>query len=96
MVTAANTGATAAAQAAIQATKASGVIVKVEPEEFRKLVEKAENPLVVHTTRKVLFSTKERYLTSYKGLAFFAEAGEPIHLPGDAERVEAEKIWVPS
>jgi len=42
-----------------------------------------------------LFSTKYRYLVSYKGFAFFAKSSEPIHLPAHVETIRAAKIWVP-
>ena len=85
----------AAAAAMIQATKASGVIVRVEPDEFLDLLERQEEaPLVVHATGG-FFSTNHQYLTSYKGLAFFTKSGAPIHLPEDTEIVEARRIWIP-
>lgn len=93
-------GATAAAgsgaavgAAVIQALKASGVIVSVTPDEFRKVLYMAENPLVVTATAK-FFGTTYRYLTTYRGLAFFTKSKEPIEL-GMAEVIAAKTIWVP-
>jgi hypothetical protein len=36
-----------------------------------------------------------RYLTSYKGLAFYTRARAPLDLPAGTELVQARKIWVP-
>jgi hypothetical protein len=88
-------GAAAAARAAmIQAVKASGTLVRVEPEEFNKLIAKMESPLVVTATGG-FFSKKFLYLTSYKGLAFFASSRTQLQLPYKAEVVAAGKIWMP-
>ena len=48
----------------------------------------AEAPLVV-TASGGLFGRSYQYLTSYKGLAFYAKSGEQIHLPGTAEVIAA-------
>lgn len=88
-------GAMAAAQAAaIQAMKASGVIVQVEPEDFLDILRRQKEPLVVHATGG-FFKTNYQYLVSYKGLAFFTKAPAPLALPAGAELVEALTIWVP-
>jgi ABC-type branched-subunit amino acid transport system substrate-binding protein len=86
--------ATAAAHAAAQAIKASGTIVQVEPEDFRRILERSESPLVV-VAPAGFFSSGFRYLTSYKGLAFFAKSDEQISLPPRTEVIQARKIWVP-
>jgi hypothetical protein len=86
---------TAAAQAAIaQAIKASGTLVRVEPRDFSRILNKQEAPLIVRA-RGGFFRTGWYYLTSYKGLAFFALSPEPLPLPGRAEVIDARKIWVP-
>jgi len=77
-----------------EAIKASGTIVKVEPEVFAKLLAKTDNPLVIYAEGGVI-STHHQYLTSYKGFAFFTKADEQIALPGTAEVIMAEKIWIP-
>jgi hypothetical protein len=84
----------AAAAAAIAAIKASGVIVVVEPDEFVGILKRQPGALVVHATGG-LFSTNYRYLTSYKGLAFYTKAREPLNLPPGTELVHAKAIWVP-
>lgn len=89
-------GAIAASGAAAiaQALKASGVLVRVEPEEFLKILNRSKDPLVV-VAEGGFFSSKYKYLMSYKGLAFFTKSRTPLPLPGGAEVVRAETIWIP-
>jgi len=91
---AAAAGAAAAHQAVINATKASGAIVKMTPEEFMKIINKSEEPLVVFAKGGFL-NRKFRYLTSYRGLFFFTSAPEKLALPSKAEIIAADKIWIP-
>ncbi len=84
----------AIAAAIAQATKASGVLVRMEPEQFQQLLYRVPEPLVV-VARGGAFSKKFQYLTSYRGLAFFTESREQLHLPGGAEVIAAKGIWVP-
>jgi hypothetical protein len=84
----------AAAAAIIQAIKASGVIVRVEPEEFSKLMNRLKDPLIVVAEGGV-FTKNYQYMMSYKGLAFFTKSGAPLSLPGGAELVTAARIWAP-
>lgn len=85
----------AAIQAAIaKAIKASGVVVQVRPEDFQRIVSKAEKPLVICATGG-FFSTNYQYLTSYKGFAFFTKSKTPLDLSPKIETVLAEKIWIP-
>jgi hypothetical protein len=92
-----NTGAAAGAAAAAaiaQAVKASGTIVRVEPQAFESVLRKQELPLVVHCLSGV-FSRKHRYLSSYKGLAFYTQSADPLELPTRCELVEARSFWMP-
>jgi hypothetical protein len=86
--------AVAAVAAIAQATKASGVIVRVGERDFLSIAERADSPLVVYS-RGGFLSRKHQYLTSYKGLAFFTKSGQPLPLPAKAELVTADKIWIP-
>jgi hypothetical protein len=90
-------GASAAAiQAAIaNAIKASGVLVRLSPEDFRRIVNKSEKPLVICSTGG-LFSKNYQYLTSYKGFAFFTKSGTPLDLSPKIETIVADKIWMPN
>lgn len=84
----------AAAAAIAQAIKASGVLVRVEPDEFIKIVRRTKAPLVI-AAKGGLFRTYYAYLTSYKGLAFYARSSIPLQLPSDTELVSARGIWIP-
>lgn len=88
------TAAAGAGAAIANAIKASGVLVRVEPREFVKILAKTSNPLVV-IAEGGLFSTNFQYLMSYKGLAFFTKSGEALALPADAEIVQARGINIP-
>ena len=87
-------GAAAIAAMIANAIKASGTVVKVEPEEFVKVLNKAEKPLVIYAEGGVI-STNHQYLISYKGFAFYTKADEQIELPKGTEVIVAEKIWIP-
>jgi hypothetical protein len=90
----ASAGGAAAAAAIAQATKASGVIVRVEPDDFLSILDRHDEPLVVQATGGI-FSTRYLYLTSYRGLAFFTKSATPLALPRQCEVVAAKKIWIP-
>ena len=87
-------GAAAAAAAIARAIKASGVVVRVSPADFRAILSRADGALVVHAEGGI-FSTKYLYLVSYKGFGFFAKSSEPISLPSRVETIRAAKIWIP-
>ena len=88
-------GAAVAAQVTAQAIKASGAIVRVEPEEFLKILARSADPLVV-TAPGGFLSSGHEYLVSYKGLVFFTNSPEPLTLPGGAEVIAAQRIWMPA
>lgn len=87
-------GATAGAAAIANAIKASGAIVRVEPDEFLKLLNQNAQGLVVHAPGG-FFSRSHKYLMGYKGLAFWTSTREPLPLPSTCQVIEAAKIWVP-
>ena len=87
-------GGAAAAAAIAEAIKASGVLVRVKPYEFMKILSRAEDPLVV-CAQGGIFTTNYQYLMSYKGLAFFTKTLEPIELPAGVELVTAGSISIP-
>jgi len=91
-----NVGGVAAGQKVqLSAVKASGAIVRVEPNDFLAILNRQTSPLVIHALRGVVV-TKHRYLTSYKGLMFFTQSPGSLQLPSDAEMIEATKIWMPA
>jgi hypothetical protein len=85
----------AAAAAIANAIKASGSIVRVEPQTFADILRKVDKPLIVYA-QGGLFTGKHQYLTSYKGLTFFAKSADQIDLPRGVEVIVAKKIWMPS
>ncbi len=87
-------GAAAAAAAIANAIKASGAIVRVEPDQFVKVVSRVEKPLVVHATGGA-FTKHHRYIAGYKGLVFFTKSPEPLQFTKTIELVAAKKISVP-
>ena len=86
----------AIAAAIANAVKASGTLVRLEPTELQKILERQEAPLVVVASRNGLFGSKHQYLTSYRGFGFYAQSKQPLHLPSGAEVVTAKQIWMPS
>jgi len=87
-------GGAAAAAAIARAIKASGVLVRLEPDEFRKIMVRVPDPLLV-LSEGGLFTTNYQYLMSYKGLTFFTKSPAPLELPAGAEVVTASRIWIP-
>ncbi|HJR40526.1 MAG TPA: hypothetical protein VJ812_00465 [Gemmatimonadaceae bacterium] len=86
--------AAAHAAAVANATKASGVIVNLDPGDFQAIVRRADHPLIVAAQGGVIRKHYE-YLTSYKGLAFFTKSGVPLVFAGKYEMIMAKKIWIP-
>jgi hypothetical protein len=87
-------GGAAAAAAIAAAIKASGVLVKLEPEEFVKLLRRVNDPLIV-IAEGGFFGKNFQYLMSYKGLAFVTKSNDPLALPSGAEVVTAKRMWTP-
>ena len=87
--------ASAAAHAAVvNAVKASGVIVRLEPAEWLALLKRSEHPLIV-VAQGGVFKKHVRYLMSYRGLAFYTQSPDALMLPPRAEIVQAKSISVP-
>jgi len=89
------TNGAAAAVAIANAIKASGVVVKVENKDFLSILQRTQSPLVVVAGKSIWLSS-HKYLTSYKGLAFYTKSRDPLHLPGDVELVACKTIFIPS
>jgi hypothetical protein len=87
-------GAAAVAAIIANAIKASGTVVRVEPETFVDLLRRVEKPLIIYKASGFLSS--HQYLTSYKGFVFFTRSREQIDLPRSAEVIVADKVWIPS
>ena len=90
-----HSGGAAAAAAIAQAVKASGAIVRMEPEEFRQIIYRADHPVVVVATSRIFGRQSYKYITSYKGLAFYTKSPSQLDLGGGIELVGAKAIWIP-
>jgi hypothetical protein len=76
------------------AVKASGVVVRLEPPEWLKVLKRTDSPLVV-IARGGVFRRSYRYLTAYRGLAFYTTSEQPLVLPGRTELINAKSISIP-
>ena len=85
----------AIAAAIANAIKASGTVVRVQPEDFANILSRVEKPLVIYN-KGGFFTTKHQYLTSYKGFAFYTKTASEIDLPRSVEVIVAQNIWIPS
>ena len=92
--TGAEAGAAAHAAAVAQATKAMGPIVRVEPQEFLRLMARLEQATIV-TGVGGFWKKKNQYLTNYKGIFLFTESVEPLQLGHKVEIIAAKNIWIP-
>ncbi len=86
--------AAAHAAAIARAIKASGAIVKVEPEDFMAILSKTREPLVV-MARGGFMKPNYQYLTAYKGVIFFTKSPAQLILPGGVELIASKQIWIP-
>ena len=87
-------GSAAQRAAMMNALKASGVVVRMEPGDFMALLDRMEEPLVV-VGKGGVFRKHAQYLTSYRGLAFFTKSEQALVLPRRAEIVTVKTISVP-
>ncbi len=83
-----------AASVIANAIKASGVVVEVSPEDFLTIVQCSESALIVHAQSKII-RTSHKYLTSYKGLAFYTKVSELLEFESKVELIEAKKMSIP-
>jgi hypothetical protein len=76
------------------AIKANGVVVRLDPPEWLKVLKRTESPLIV-IARGGVFRRSYRYLTAYRGLAFYTTSEQPLVLPGRAELISAKSLSIP-
>jgi hypothetical protein len=88
-------GAAAAHAVLVQAVRASGVIVRLDPDEFLKIINKNLDGLVVMSIGGTL-NRGFHYLTSYKGLAFYTKSSKRLLLPISVELIVSKGIWMPA
>ncbi len=87
-----STGVILAAAAAHSAAVTSvGVITRLEPDAFVELLSRQTAPLVVHAAGG-MFTTKYKYLTSYKGLAFVTTSTAELIMPPGTELITAKTL----
>lgn len=71
-----------------------GPIIVIHEKQFREIVEK--NPeLLVITTFGGFPSGKHRYMISYKGFYFFTKSSSQLRLPESTEIMQVEEIAIP-
>ena len=88
-------GAHVAIHAAIaNAIKATGVVVRMEPGDWLSLLKRNDNAVVV-VAQGGMFKKSFRYLTSYRGLAFFTKSDQALILPARTEVITAKSISLP-
>lgn len=83
--------AAAAAAAEMEAIKASGAIVRVEPQEFQRLLARLEDPVVI--MKQGFRST--RYATAHKGFVFWTKHSGRLEL-GRVFLVRARGMHMPA
>ena len=89
-------GAGAQAYAAmVNAIRASGAIVEVEPEALEQLVAKEKDPIVIFSEPGFL-SKKFTFLINHKGFFFYTKTERHLSFPSDCEMIKSKKIWVPN
>ena len=81
-------------QSDIQARKAYGSIVRIEPNIFLELLSLQQQPLVVQGSGG-FFASHYRYIMSYQGITFFAKSNKKLELPANAKIIETKKVFVP-
>ena len=94
IVTAGATGAAAHHHQVMNAVKACGTIITVGPIEFTEMLAQSDSPLVVYAEGG-LFTRHFRYVTSYRGLAFYCKSQTPLEVPRGAEIIVANRIAIP-
>lgn len=82
------------AAAIANAVKASGVIVRLDAADFMAILRRLDEPLVVVSYGGV-FKKQHKYLTSYKGLAFYTKSPAPLVLPPRVEVIQAKSFSMP-
>lgn len=86
---------TAAAAATANAVKASGAVIRLDPEEFAKVLSRTTEPVIV-ISPSGFKKKKIQYLLSWKGFIFYCISTEHMIFPKGAEIIAAKKIWIPS
>ncbi len=67
----------------------------MKPNDFVQIAQRADEPVVVMATSKMFGRTSYKYLTSYKGLAFYTKSSSQLPLGVRMELIHAKQIWIP-
>ena len=86
-----NSALAAARAAEMAAVTSVGMITRLDPEAFVALLARQVAPLVVHSAGG-FFTTKYKYLTSYKGLAFVTTSTTELAMPTGTELITAKTL----
>ena len=87
-------GGAAAAAAIAHAKAASGMVLKLEPVEFLKILSLRPAPLVAYSTSK-FFGISHQYMTAYEGLVFHTKSKNSLPLPDQAVVILVKRMWMP-
>lgn len=89
--------ASAAATALMNAVSAAGGMVRVEPEDFLRLLATHEPEVMVHYLGgwSLFTSTAHNYIMPYKGLMIVTKSTDELLLPKSIEVFEAKSLYLP-
>ena len=71
-----------------------GIVISVETDEFMRLMKQAGNALIIHQ-QPSWWQTYNRYLMSYRGMAFYTRSKEELSISKYAEVIAAKNFYVP-
>lgn len=89
-----NTATSGQYAAMANAVKAVGSIIRLDTEEFTRVLGLAGDPLVVVASGG-LFGKWYKYLFAFKGLTFYCKSNSEIMLHGGAQIIHSQKISIP-
>jgi hypothetical protein len=97
MSAAAGGAAAAAAAARMNATIAAGGMIRVDPEEFLRMVDRLAEPVIVHYRGiwAMFMSPAHHYIMPYKGLTVVTKSRDLLFLPKGVELIEAKSLYMP-
>ena len=78
----------------IEAQKTIGPMVFLTPSDFRELLAKMDQPLVI-SSKQGVFRTRYHYLLNYRGFFFHCRDKNQMTLPTHCHEIKANKIWIP-
>lgn len=90
-------GGAAAAAALRNASIAAGGMIRVVPEEFLRMADRLEEPVIVHFqgTWALFMTPAHHYVMPYKGLVVVTKSRDSLYLPKGVELIEAKSLYMP-